>query len=124
MESGAISGSQISASSEFNANHAANQGRLNFQETALKSGSWSAATNDVNQWLQIDLGSQAEVTRIATQGRNYNPQWPGPHSQWVTKYKVQYSNDGVNFQYYKEQGQSADKVKRYHLIETFTDNLT
>ena len=28
----------------------------------------------------------------------------------MTKYKLQYSDDGVNFQYYKEQGQTTDKV--------------
>jgi len=121
MESGAISDAQISASSEFNADHAAIQGRLNFQETSKKSGSWSARTNDANQWLQIDLGNQlTKVTSLASQGRNYNPSWPyGAHSQWVTKYKVQYSNDGSNFQNYKEQGQSAEKVKTVYFTEIF-----
>ena len=95
--------------------------RLNFQETSKKSGSWSARTNDANQWLQIDLGNQlTKVTRLASQGRNYNPSWPyGAHSQWVTKYKVQYSNDGSNFQNYKEQGQSAEKVKTVYFTEIF-----
>ena len=112
MESGAISDSQISASSQYDANHAAIQGRLNFQETSGKAGAWVPAYNDGNPWLQVDLGNQlTNVTRVATQGRNYN-QWPrGPHNQWVTKYKLQYSDDGVNFQYYREQGQPTDKVK-------------
>ena len=114
MESSAISDSQISASSENGGNHAANQGRLNFQETSSRAGAWQAATSDLEQWLQIDLGNRlAQVTRVATQGRHYSSQWPwSPHKQWVTKYKLQYSDDGVNFQYYKEQGQpAADKVK-------------
>ena len=113
MEIGAISNSQISASSEFDANAAAIQGRLNFQETSIKAGAWITATRDVNQWLQVDLGNQlTTVTRVATQGRHYSSQWPyGPHNQWVTKYKLQYSDDGVNFQYYREQGQTTDKVK-------------
>ena len=100
MEDGSISDSQISASSQLDSSHAAIHGRLHFG----KAGSWSASSNDVNQWLQIDLGSRhTEVTRVATQGRNDYP-------QWVAKYKLQYSDDGVNFQYYKEQGQPADKV--------------
>ena len=113
MESGAISDAQISASSEYNADHAAIQGRLNFQETKKKAGSWSARTTNASQWLQIDLGNHpTKVRRLASQGRNYNPSRPfGHHSQWVTRYKVQYSNDGSSFQYYKEQGQSAEKVK-------------
>jgi hypothetical protein len=44
------------------------------------------------------------VTRVATQGRN------GGYTQWVKRYKLQYSNDGVKFQYYREQRQTADKV--------------
>jgi len=99
MEKGAIFDGQISASSHLDANHAAKQGRLH-----CKAGSWSAGKNDLHQWLQVDLGSQyTKVTRVATQGR-YD------HPFWVTMYKLQYSNDGVNFQYYREQGQTADKV--------------
>ena len=101
MESGAISDKQITASSQLDVNHTAIQGRLNF-----KTGSWSAVKNDSSQWLQVDLDSQRiRVTRVATQGRN-------DATQWVTKYKLQYSNDGMNFQYYRERGQSADKVKK------------
>jgi len=108
MESGLTSDSQISASSEHDA---AIQGRLNFQETSSKEGAWAAATNDVNQWLQVDLGKHfTKVTRVATQRRNYSSQWHENHSQWVTKYKLQYSDDGANFHYYREQGQNTAKV--------------
>ncbi|RMX55729.1 hypothetical protein pdam_00025118, partial [Pocillopora damicornis] len=72
--------------------------------TEDKGGSWSAASNNRNQWLEIDLVSQnINVTRIATQGRHDS-------SQWVTKYKLQYSKDGVNFQYYKEPMETAHKI--------------
>lgn len=104
MESGLISDLQISASSRWDSNHAPTQARLNYQETKSKSGAWAAAHNNDKQWLQISLGN-TKITRVATQGRNYSPSWPyGSHSQWVTKYKLQYSDDGVTFQYYKEQG--------------------
>ena len=102
MESYVISDGQISASSQWDNNHAAIQGRLNFKAGSGKRGGWSSKLNDVNQWLQIDLGDpNTDVTGLATQGRN-------AHSQWVTKYKMQYSVDGINFQYYVEQG--AEKV--------------
>ena len=105
MENGAISDGQISASSQLDFSHAVTQARLHFKATEGKAGSWSARDNDVNQWLQIDLGSRhISVTRVATQGRH-------DYSQWVTKYKLQYSNDGVNFHYHREQGQTAAKVK-------------
>ena len=118
MESGLTSDSQISASSEHDA---AIQGRLNFQETSSKAGAWAAATSNVSQWLQVDLGSQfTKVTRVATQGRNYSSQWNTNHSQWVTKDKLQYSDDGANFHYYREQGQSVDKVRQtQHFLKIF-----
>jgi len=101
MENGGISDGQISASSQRDANNAAIQGRIRGK------GSWSAGRNDVNQWLQVDLGNQQTVvTRVATQGKH-------GYSHWVTKYKLQYRYDGFSFQYYREQGKSQDKVSSY-----------
>ena len=112
MESGAIPNAKVTASSMWDANHAPGQGRLNFQETAVKSGAWAARQNNNNQWLQVDLGTPGTIVRrIATQGRNDNGNWhSGAHSQWVTNYQLQYSEDGLNFQYYKEKGQANAKV--------------
>jgi len=105
MESGAIANSQIRASSQWDSRHAPFQGRLHFQGNFSRAGSWSAGSNDLFQWLQIDLGSQyTKVRRVATQGRN-------AHSQWVTRYKLMYSNDGQNFQYYRDQGKPGDEVQ-------------
>ena len=105
MENGAISDRQITTSSQLDTNHAPTQGRLNFKATANKAGSWSAGSNDSSQWLQVDLDIQnTKVTRVATQGRDDSP-------QWVTKYRLQYSNDGVDFIYYKEPGRLESKVR-------------
>ena len=104
MEDGAIVNGQISASSQLDANHAAIHGRLNSQATASKAGSWSAFTSDVDQWLQVDLGSlHSTVTRVATQGGNTN-------SQWVTNYTLGYSDDGIKIYFYKEKKQKETKV--------------
>ena len=98
MESGTISDEQISASSEWGD---VSQGRLHSQPRA-----WSAAQNNVNQWLQVDLGNQhTKVTRAATQGNKYI---------WVKKYKLQYGNDESSLQYYREEGQNTDTVKLVH----------
>ncbi|XP_078379586.1 lactadherin-like [Oculina patagonica] len=103
MESGAITDGQITASSEYDNNHAAVQGRLHFKLAGIKRGAWSAGVLDDNQWLQIDLGNQhTRVTRVATQGRN-------GHWDRVTEYRLQYSDDELNFQYYKDQGQAIEK---------------
>ena len=105
MEDGEITDGQISASSEYAVPRlAANNARLN---TKRESGAWAAATNNTDQWLQIDLGNDndTQITRVATQGRD------DVYNQWVTKYKLQYSDDGVTFQYYREKGKINDTVK-------------
>ena len=97
MESSAISDGQITASTVRDVNHASFQGRLHYLAIPGKAGSWSAKFNNLDQWLQIDLGNQLiKITGLATQGRNN-------FGQWVTKYKVQYSDDGANFRYYSDQ---------------------
>lgn len=115
MGSGAISNARLKASSNAGSDHAASQGRLNFQETRFRAGAWAAGANNVYQWLQIDLGNKnTKVTLVATQGRNYRGNWrAGYHSQWVTRYKLQYSDNGVRFQYYKEEGKQRDKVRNF-----------
>jgi len=107
MEHRLIKDAQITASSEYDSNHAAIQARLNFKAGKGKQGAWSAGSNDANQWIQVALGSFTNLTGIATQGRN------GYVNQWVTKYQLQYSDDGINFEYYKAPGQSLPKVKPY-----------
>lgn len=103
MAFGAISDYQISASSQLDSNHIAAQGRLHFKGDGSKVGGWSALSNDVNQWIQVDFGSYTRVTAVATQGR-YND------DQWVTKYTFQYSDDGMTFQTYKKPGDKSTKV--------------
>ena len=118
MESGKILDKQITASSNWSARHAAHQGRLNFKEVveggvAKKSGSWTAGKNDKNQWLQVDLlREESVVTSVATQGRNWHRDWPwGEHTQWVKSYELEYSNNGVDFEYYKDAIQNSAKVR-------------
>ena len=106
MENGEILDKKITSSSQVDMVHAAIQGRLHFQATPGKAGSWSAGSEDSIPWLQVDLDIQnTRVTGVATQGRN------GPFAQWVTEYKLQYSNDGVSFKYYKEPGQTTERVR-------------
>ena len=104
MESGAIHDSQISASSTWRPNHAAQQARLHFKAGGGKTGSWSSLRNDNNQWLQVDLQRTIRVAGIATQGRNAN-------GQWVTQYKLQYGEDGYTFKVYRQNGDHSDTVR-------------
>ena len=109
MDNSAISDGQVKASTEWDKNHAAIQGRLHYLAKPSKAGSWSARHNNLDQWLQIDLGNQdTTITGLASQGRN-------GYGQWVTKYKVQYSDNGANFQYYTEQGVIKVAYRLYNL---------
>ena len=111
MENGKIPDGQLSALSSYSNTGDAGMSRLNNQEG---SGAWRAATKDANQWLQVDLGSHyIRVTRVATQGRNGSV-W----IEWVIQYKLQHSQDGVSFQYYREEGQIIDKVIFNKFIES------
>lgn len=102
MESGVISDAQISASSQYTDYTAARKARLNFK----KNLGWTTSTNNLNQWLQVDLGSYTTITRIATQGNfDANP-------QWVTKYRLQFGDDGMTFQFYKKPTDTSPKVYR------------
>ena len=100
MENNRISDDQISASSVRGPNHKANRGRLYYKADGGKREAWSAKKNDENPWLQIDLGGlYATVTAVATQGRH-------DKDEWVTEYMLQYSNETLNFQNYREPGQT------------------
>ena len=105
MESGAIKDAQISASTQWNNNYGTSRARLNLKVTGVKGGAWVTRVLDLKQWLQVDLGSYTIVTGVATQGRN-EPRL----RQWVTKYRLQYSTDGVNFHFYIEKGDNSLKV--------------
>ncbi len=102
MRSGKIQASQITASSEHvgQVNHAPNNARLFFQARNGRTGSWSAKTNDLNQWLQVDFQRQTVVVGISTQGREDDC-----CAQWVKTYTLSYSIDGVSFSPYKHDGQ-------------------
>ena len=97
MENGEIPDSQISASSEYDANHGAINSRLNFRAQGRRQGAWSSRPNNLKQWLQVNFVRQATVTEILTQGRSNA-------NQWVTSYTVSHSNDGLNFFAYRVNG--------------------
>lgn len=110
MENGLILDTQISASSYWSAKYAPSKSRLHNAGPC-----WVSSKVDTNQWLQIDVlgtnGRYTKVTRIATQGRANEAS-----KQWVTEYKVQYSNDGLRFTNYSEKGRTTDKVSPFKCV--------
>ena len=117
MENRGVLDEQFTASSELNDASAAYQGRLKVNESVqgntVKSGARVAGTSDQSQWLQIDLyDEESLISRVATQGRNHDASLDQANSQWVKRYKLQYSNDEHDFEYYHEQGKSTAMVRR------------
>ena len=112
MENKQISDAQISASSMSDDNSSPSKARLHLKEeqNLTGGGGWSAIKNDLHQWLQVDFGGYSTVTRVATQGRTGS-------IEWVTNYKLQYSDDGMNFQFYKEHGNKSAKVPSHTYMQ-------
>ena len=95
IESGKIPSFAIVASSQLNQYHGPDRGRLRTEEEGSFKGGWAAQYNDVNQFLQFDLGKVTKVTAVATQGRS--------DANWlVTSYTLAYSVDGGSFTSYGE----------------------
>ena len=95
MESGQILDSQISASSEYDSWHSAQNGRLNFEDPD-KPDAWAPKSSS-GSWLQVDFKIQAIITEVLTQGRKDDP-------QWVTEYTLSYTNNSNEFIKYFENG--------------------
>ena len=88
-----VDGSYLSVSfnCKWAGSHGATNARLNKPSGGGKTGAWSAKTNDVNQWIQVTfIDDIYKVTAVGIQGRF-------DYDQWVTKFKVSYSADGLNF---------------------------
>ena len=103
MENQAISDAQVTASSQMDDTNSAREARLHSKSIGNQRGGWVALKNDLNQWLQVDLGTFTRITRVATQGRD-------GYDQWVTKYRLQYSDDGDIFHSFKVLGVNSAKV--------------
>ena len=85
----------------FGDEHEPWQARLNNVKTSGNQGAWSTLRNEIRQYLQIDLGKERVVNKIATQGK-------ATLDEWVTSYKLLFSSDGANWNEY--QNNSAAKV--------------
>ena len=103
LENGNIPDSAITASSIANSYYRADQGRLQAQYESGGYGSWLAGTSNNQQWFQVDFGSWTKVARVATQGR-LNA------AQWVTRFTLAYSYDGVFYKDYVEEGVYAKVI--------------
>ncbi|ESN93060.1 hypothetical protein HELRODRAFT_69241 [Helobdella robusta] len=80
------------------------------------------SNSPANQWLQLDIGPPTMITGLVSKGR-----LDSRKKQWVTKYKISYSNDTEKWHFYrdaphldpKEFGGNMDKdIERYHYLNS------
>ena len=95
MENGKIADNQITASSEKR-NYTAVQARLRYKNRGRLFG-WQPKNSRRTEWLQVDLLDNYIVTGVATQG--CLPVYPNSKKPvfTVTKYTIEYGNDGKVF---------------------------
>ncbi|XP_062327236.1 EGF-like repeat and discoidin I-like domain-containing protein 3 isoform X2 [Osmerus eperlanus] len=108
MKSRLISDGQLSSSSAFRTwgidafTWHAQFGRLDKQG---KTNAWSAATNNRSEWLQVDLEKPKRLTGIITQGaKDFGV------VQYVSMFKVAYSNDGQTWSLVKDEKTDTDMI--------------
>lgn len=90
MKSGDIPDNSISATSSLNQYHGPERARLNTVRSGSFIGAWVPKTQDIGQFIEVDLGKITKITRLATRGREDS-------SQWVRSYRISYSVEGGPF---------------------------
>ena len=99
-----IRNEQMSASTQ-RGGHRAEYGRL------YGDKAWRPAGNGVTgEWIQVMFTSLVKVTYISTQGRSPQDGMQANRNQYVTQYKVLYSNDGQSWMYIKNAENDEDRV--------------
>lgn len=90
MKNGRIPSRAITVSSKWDIYHGPSRARLQIPQRGRYRGAWSARHNNRYQWIRIDFRRAVKVLAVATQGRS-------DASQWVTRYYLSYSFDGIHF---------------------------
>ncbi|KAB0395051.1 hypothetical protein E2I00_020034 [Balaenoptera physalus] len=109
LESLRVSDNQLDASSSQSFGLGPHRGRLNIQsgleDGDLFDGAWCAEQQDAKPWLQVDARHPTRFSGIITQGRNSIWRY-----DWVTSYKVQFSNDSLTWWGSKNRSSGMDAV--------------
>ena len=66
----------------------------------------SKTKRNYDQYIEIDLLKLTNITSIATQGREH-----ANGAEYVKDYKISYSNDSLNWIFYREKDQAANETK-------------
>lgn len=92
-----VRNSMMTASSYTSYHYSARLARIQERNVGSYRGGWYPKYNRRNEWIQVDLGTAARISKVATQGR-YDA------NQFVKTYTLSYSNNGQKFTQYKVGG--------------------
>jgi hypothetical protein len=115
MADGRIKDSQITVSGFLKT---ADGGQARLRQNIPDWGAWCVDVSggkirdkNYDQHIQIDLLNLTKITRIATQGREYNG-----GTERVKDYKLLYRKDGGQWHYYrgKDQAVKVNLIKMFH----------
>ncbi|XP_041127687.1 discoidin, CUB and LCCL domain-containing protein 2-like isoform X1 [Polyodon spathula] len=107
LESGVIRNAQITASTVLQWEHRNGQPTVWGPEGARlkKPGPpWAALDTNEHQWLQVDLKKEKRITGISTTGSTMSDY------SYVSGYRVLYSEDGKNWNVFREANADHDKI--------------
>ncbi|CAI5789335.1 SCO-spondin [Podarcis lilfordi] len=110
LEDGRIHQQQLSASSYQDGNPP-DAGRLNIMPNMQNMApGWSPGPSDPDPYFQVDFLQPTFLTAVVTQGG-------GPSRGYVSRYRLVYSNDGVNFRDYARSGYGPSASLRAQVLE-------
>ena len=95
MKNGKIPSNAITATTLYNQYHGPERARLDTVKSGSYIGAWIPKSQDLGQWIQVDLGKITKITRLATQGRQ-------DAAHWVKSYSISYSVQGGPFLPYND----------------------
>lgn len=107
MQTGAIADTQLTASSVY-------YGFLGLQRWGPELArlhntgivnAWTSSNYDKTPWIQVNLLEKMRVSGVVTQGASR-----AGKTEYVLAYRVAYSLDGREFEFYKEENQNQKKV--------------
>ncbi|XP_052092501.1 mucin-5AC-like [Mytilus californianus] len=111
MQNEAIRREMITASSQRSSSSSPEHARLN------GPNSWIAGVDNKNQYIQVDFLQPTFVTGVTTEGRPSVP-------SYVSSYFVLFSNDGVNWNTYMENGQKKQFSGNFDSVTPVTHFFT
>ncbi|XP_028396959.1 uncharacterized protein LOC114520825 [Dendronephthya gigantea] len=101
---GKIPDPQMTASSSLDTYHTADQARLHNEKQDINGGAWFPRGRDTTPYLQVDLGQVTTVQQVASQGNPASAVKNERHKRWVTKFSLEFSEDGKHWTEHKESG--------------------